>query len=178
MMTETEMKVKRVSGCHELNLTPKLVQLCEENMELVPLPEYTSDELTFAKKLQETVEKERLNTDMEITGSKLMANKILKAGKMGNKASAGSTDAGDVSMIMPMQFFNVACWPLGCALHSWQTTSAAGSTLGHKGMMYAAQVLSGIMFDLYSSEELFGQVVESFNEVKKEYICPLDQPMK
>ena len=54
----------------------------------------------------------------------------------------GSTDVGDVSHIVPTIFFKVCCYNLGTNGHTWQATACAGSSIGMKGMLFAARVLA------------------------------------
>ena len=58
---------------------------------------------------------------------------------MNSVVVSGSSDSGDVSWIMPMNLFLTATWPLELPAHSWQATSASGSSMGMKGMIYAAK---------------------------------------
>ena len=55
---------------------------------------------------------------------------------------SGSTDVGDVGYATPTVMFNVATACLGNVGHSWQNTAFAGSEIGRKGMLRAAEVLT------------------------------------
>ena len=80
-----------------------------------------------------------------------------------------SSDSGDVSHIMPMCVFSTSCWPAGIAPHSWQATASAGSTLGEKGALCAAQVIAGIAYDLYNKQEAREAILKEFQEKKDDY---------
>ena len=88
---------------------------------------------------------------------------------------AGSSDSGDVSWIMPMNLFLTATWPLGVPAHTWQATSASGSSLGVKGMLYAAKVFTGIAYDLLNDSALVEVAKKEFEERTKnmKYVSPL-----
>ena len=62
----------------------------------------------------------------------------------------GSTDVGDVSWITPLSMLSTACFPTAAPGHSWANTAAAGTTIGHKGMMHAAAIMTLVGIDLYS----------------------------
>jgi len=62
----------------------------------------------------------------------------------------GSTDVGDVSWITPVSMLSTACFPTGAPGHSWANTAAAGTSIGHKGMMHAAKIMALVGIDLYS----------------------------
>ncbi len=68
--------------------------------------------------------------------------------------SKGSTDVGDVSWAAPTTGFSTVCWVPGTPGHSWQATAAGGTTIGRKGMLLAAKVLSATAWDLYSRPQL------------------------
>lgn len=53
-----------------------------------------------------------------------------------------STDAGDVSQVVPSAQFFAATASVGTLLHSWQMTSQVGSTIGDKGALAAASVMA------------------------------------
>jgi aminobenzoyl-glutamate utilization protein B len=55
---------------------------------------------------------------------------------------AASTDAGDVSWVVPMGSFTTATFVPGVAAHTWQAAACAGSTIGRKGMVVAARTLA------------------------------------
>lgn len=80
-----------------------------------------------------------------------------------------STDSGDISYMMPMGLFTTACWPVGVAPHTWQATAANGSSLGEKGAFYAAFVLAGTAYDLYTKPEVLEKIKEEFDEQQTEY---------
>ncbi|MGI5971636.1 MAG: amidohydrolase [Oscillospiraceae bacterium] len=164
LMTETEVSIEKVTGCYELNINPVLCRLTEENLIKAPKPEYTQEELEFAAELQNTVGKR----------PKLMRRDVIPSDSIDITELTGSTDCGDVSYIMPMQFFNAACFPDGLALHTWQSCAAAGSALGKKGMIFAAKVLSGIVFDLVAEPELWREAAEEFKASTPPYVSPLE----
>ncbi len=67
-----------------------------------------------------------------------------------DRVQTGSTDVGDVSWITPVSMLSTACFPTGAPGHSWANTAAAGTSIGHKGMMHAAKIMTLVGIDLYS----------------------------
>ena len=51
---------------------------------------------------------------------------------------------------------------MGVGSHTWQATSASGSGIGMKGMIYAAQVLAGAAWDLMTRPELLAAAKAEF----------------
>ena len=56
--------------------------------------------------------------------------------------SLSSTDAGDVSWVVPTAQINTATFVPGVTAHTWQAAACAGSTIGRKGMRVAAETLA------------------------------------
>jgi aminobenzoyl-glutamate utilization protein B len=53
-----------------------------------------------------------------------------------------SSDAGDVSWVVPTASFTTATFVPGVGAHTWQAAACAGSTIGRKGMLVAARTLA------------------------------------
>lgn len=58
------------------------------------------------------------------------------------KVMPGSTDVADVSWIAPTVQVWATCWAVGVPGHSWGITATGAMSIGHKGMLYAAQALA------------------------------------
>ena len=74
----------------------------------------------------------------------------------------------DVSWFKPFGAFNCATWPIGVFTHTWQATSCAGSSIGFRGMLFAAKVLAGTAYELMSDEALLDKVKAEFKETSKD----------
>lgn len=182
IMTDTEFDVEVISGCYEMLPNKVLFDLTSKNMNEVKLPEYTEEEVNYAKKLQETLDSKSLRIEKNKYLSKENDQGAIFEGVLRDKDSkkvsvAGSSDSGDVSWIMPMNLFLTSTFPLGVVNHSWQATSASGSSLGTKGMMYAARVFTGILYDLLTDTNHVKNAVDEFNTKTQNnpYTSPLDQ---
>ncbi len=66
------------------------------------------------------------------------------------KVQPGSTDVADVSWITPTVQVMTTCWPMGIPGHSWGIVATGAMSIGHKGMLYAAQTLALTAADLFS----------------------------
>jgi len=65
-----------------------------------------------------------------------------------------SSDAGDVSWVVPTASLNAATSVPGTAAHSWQAVAAGGMSIGEKGMLVAAKTLARTAIDLYADPDL------------------------
>lgn len=147
----------------------------------VDLPQHTEEELEFARNIQETLEPKLVEGEIKkfisVEGDEkpYIHQGVLEKDKIDTVVMSGSSDSGDVSWIMPMNFFLTAIWPLGVPAHSWQATSSSGSSLGMKGMLYAAKIFTAIAYDLLNNPSLVEEAKAEFNRrtKKRKYISPL-----
>jgi aminobenzoyl-glutamate utilization protein B len=91
----------------------------------------------------------------------------------------GSTDVGDVAHIVPTSIIWGTTWPLGVPHHSWQATACAGSSVGLKGMVFAAKVLSGCIYDLAQNASIVEEAKKEFAlKMEKKTYRPLEDLLK
>ena len=60
----------------------------------------------------------------------------------------GSTDVADVSWNTPTGVFVMPTLPLGVGLHTWPVTACGGMSIGLKGALAAAAVMTATGYDL------------------------------
>ena len=180
LMTETRVEHQILGGCYHLLPNQVLHELTYKNMTEIDPPSYTEQELEFARALQESLDPDLVEGEihkfMTDTGDKPYIHQgVLDQEQARSVIVSGSSDSGDVSWIMPMNLFLTAAWPLGVPAHSWQATAASGSTLGTKGMHYAAEILLGIAYDLLNDPALVETAQAEFKERTKnaKYVSPL-----
>jgi aminobenzoyl-glutamate utilization protein B len=92
-----------------------------------------------------------------------------------DRVQTGSTDVGDVSWITPLSMLSTACFPTAAPGHSWANAAAAGTSIGHKGMMHAARIMALAGIDLYSDPVHLERARREFAErtTGKPYRSPL-----
>ena len=189
LMTGTEYTRKQIDGTASNVTNETLEQLLHDNMQAVSLPEYTADEWRLAEDIKKTYVNDKL------PGADTEDNKKLKAfikektddGKRAindfvvpyypsTHFSPGSTDVGDVSWLTPTAQFTAVTWASGSPGHSWQNVSLGKSSIGYKGLLYAAKVLAASCADLMENEELLNKAKAEFKEAAAEgYDCPLEK---
>jgi aminobenzoyl-glutamate utilization protein B len=81
---------------------------------------------------------------------------------------AGSTDVGDVSWYIPLGEFGTACHVIGSPGHSWQNVATSGMSIGHKGMIKAAQIICLTALEFMSNPQLIEKAREEFNDTFKD----------
>ena len=80
-----------------------------------------------------------------------------------------------MSQITPTGQVLTTCWPLGTPPHSWQTVASSGSSIGFKGMLFAAKALSLAALDLMTKPDLLAAAQAEFeaDQQGKPYVSPL-----
>lgn len=188
LMTETSFDRIFVDGTANTLPNPPLEACLYANMQAVPLPGYSESEREFAVALRKTYAAEGLpglgaQHDPAIAeevralsgnGTKPL-NDFLLPYYSGEDFSPGSTDVGDVSWLTPTAQFTALCFPAGAPGHSWQNVSCGGSSIGDKGLLWAAQVLCGAAADLFSDPAILEAARADFRRrtAQRGYICPI-----
>ncbi|MBT1701894.1 amidohydrolase [Chryseosolibacter indicus] len=151
--TGTKAEFEIIGGTHDLLINKTLAEIMQKNLEKVGGIQYTSEENTFAKKLQES---------FNFTAPPIEdANKISPL-KTESDAGGGSTDVGDVSYTVPTVGVRTATWVPGTPAHSWQAVACGGTEIGTKGMIVAAKVMAQTGIDLFTDPAIIVKAKEEF----------------
>ena len=189
LMTGTTFERIFVDGTANAVPNTTLEEVMYSNMGYVPMPEYTDDELAFAAELDATcppsyeVPGTGAQFDIAIREKvwelsehgKKSLNDFLMPFYSGNEFEPGSSDVGDVSWQTPAAQFNTVCFTAHSPGHSWQNVSCGASTIGDKGMLYAAKVLACSAADLFENTSLIEKARAEFTARLggEEYMCPI-----
>ena len=187
LMTGTTVTSRQIDGTANTLSNSILEQLLYDNLTAAPLPEYTEDEIVFAKQLKATFIPSGLPGQLS-EDNPMVRKFVMEATNNGSAAlnnfvipyvpssafSPGSTDVGDVSWLTPTAQFNAVTWPSGSPGHSWQNVSCGKTSIAHKGLLLAAKALAGAAADLMASPALLAQAREEFSITAAEgYDCPI-----
>ena len=136
----------------------------------LPPPAFTSEELQFAAQLQAALRPEAVKAEQAIYGRKEIMHTAVASRDIGKKLyMKASSDSGDVSYMMPMNLFTVACWPFGVAPHTWQASACAGNTIGEKGTLYAAKVIAATGYELLTNPAKTQEIIAEFKAANVDY---------
>ena len=187
LMTGTTHEVELAKAIFNLLPNRTLAELVIANMREVGAPEYTEEELEFARKIGETVSKWA-----KIGGLKAynvpnwekyvdvdLATDILDPWDEG-KVMPGSTDVSDVSWNTPTTEFYTAGSVLGSPGHSWRTVATSGMSIGHKSLIFAAKTMAGTALDLVTDADLLRKAQDEHRKrlAGKKYKSPLPPDAK
>jgi aminobenzoyl-glutamate utilization protein B len=164
MATQTKVIAVDYYGMYDLLPNTPLAERMQEHLQLVGLPEYTEEEMTFASELQKSA-------GLEQTG---MTKEIKPIPQ--EPTTGGSTDVGDVSWQVPTMGVLMPTVPEGIAMHSWMATASHGTSIGVKGAVSAAKVLALTGIDLLVDPDLLEAAKSDFEKRTEgfEYKSPID----
>lgn len=132
-MTGTRVEIERVTCNKEMKPNRTLAEVFYEEMQKVPVPEYTKEELAFAERITENAGLEKEDPAELFSGLESLEEKPVPL--------AIGTDVSDVSHTVPTVMLSAACMCKGTPLHHWAATAQAGMSIGQKGMLYAAECM-------------------------------------
>lgn len=184
LMTETTFDITFLTGCYNTIQNDVIAEVLHESLQEVGTPQWDEADLEFAKKIvagyepghyEKAVARFKAQYGVDLSGKYL--NDVIVYDKDKTKVSAGSTDVGDVSWVVPNAQFNVACSVIGTPGHSWQFCATSGMSIGHKGMLVAAKVFALASLRFLQDAELIAQAKAAFAEDTKgsPYVCPLPE---
>ncbi len=170
-MTETSVDIELDAGCCEMLSNSAFASLTQRNFEEIPRSEYSDDEISFARELQNSVSEEILKKDKAgYSQDGPMFEGVASLDQWKSTPLNASSDVGDISMVMPMCMFATACWPIGVAPHTWQATASGGSFIGKKGALLAAKVIAGVAYDLLTDAKIGEEIKAEFESKRpKDY---------
>ena len=182
LMTETTLKVEFIMGLSNLTPNKTIAEVITGNMKEIGAPQHSSEELKFAKKINANLDRQVKIDDMkrqkvptwERYADIEMADDVLDPfGE--DYCSAGSTDVGDVSWVVPAVEYNTATYPLGSPAHSWQWVACGAMGLGHKSLIFSSKVTAGTTLDLLTKPELVKMAKEEHMKrlAGKKYVSPI-----
>jgi aminobenzoyl-glutamate utilization protein B len=135
-----------------------LSELVDRNLRHVGGVTYTPEETAFAENLRKT-----------FTGTLAPLGSQEKIVKPEDGVDSFSTDAGDVSWVVPMSQLFAATFVPGTSLHTWQSAATAGMSIGRKGMVVAAKTLALSAMDLFADPANVRAARESFEKRRAGY---------
>lgn len=165
MMTETNVDISLEGGCCEMRRNTAFADLTYSNMRALTPLQYTREELEFAQALQKTIEPAQVEEAMQkysIEKRTALHKDVLQRNAWEKAPLTCSSDSGDISQIMPMNLFTTACWPLGCAAHTWQAASGSACAAGANGLLLAMKTLAVVGCDVLSQPKLLAEIRREF----------------
>ena len=141
-MTKTKLALQIDTDCHEVIPNRPLAELAYANLVRIGPPQFTDEEMTFARRLQAPLVDEYGTQFEDAIETRVRRIPLVP------DPTRGSTDVGDISWRVPTGGLRTACMAAGSPGHSWQNVAAIGSSIGEKGIIYASKALAITALDL------------------------------
>jgi aminobenzoyl-glutamate utilization protein B len=117
-------------------------------MEKIGPPKFSDEEILFARRLQQPL-REQFQLEFPDALDEQVYRWTADA-----EPNRGSTDVGDISWHVPTGGIRTTCFVAGAPGHSWQNVACIGSSIGEKGVLYAARTLAVTALDLLENPAL------------------------
>jgi len=188
LMTGTRLDISYQGGVSNYLPNAVLNQVLYKNMEEIGPPKFDQADIAFAKEITKSLTPDDLKTELDQLirrgmsrneAGRQMAGKVLAdfivPYKPLDAVHPGSSDMGDVSLVVPTTCFNGATLALGTPGHSWQTVSQSASSIAHKGVIAAGQYMAATAIDLFNDPETVEKAKVQHQEdmAGETYVCPL-----
>ena len=186
-MARTTHEVEFLTGCYNTLPNAALCALIVENMREVGAPVHSEEELEFADKLGESIDRDKkLNAlrKSNVPGWRKLADvhfdERVHDDYGEGMVNAGSSDVADVSWVTPTIEFNTAARALGTPGHSWQYVAQSGMSIGHKSLIFASKVIATAGLDLLTKPDVLKKVRDEWQEqlVGRTYKPPIPMDLK
>ncbi|AFM26145.1 amidohydrolase [Desulfomonile tiedjei] len=181
LMAGTKVEARLLTACHDCLLNTSLNRHLSDSMQCVASPVWSEEELRFARELTQGFDANQRMRQISIFTRDNLEGHMLHSDVLPLNDThillPGSTDVSDVSWIVPTGQIMTACYPIGIPPHSWQLTASVSTSIGHKGMLYAAKVLVKAASELIREAGLLARVKAEHlkNTSEKKYVCALPE---
>jgi aminobenzoyl-glutamate utilization protein B len=139
----SETRMEFVQGTNYADTLPNdaLAEVLGRAMQKAGGYQFTAQESAFAAEIQKTLEAppRRAGGPEDVHVSKA------------ESVGMASSDAGDVSWVVPTGSMTTATFVPGVGAHTWQAAACAGTTIGRKGMVVAARTLALAGVELFEN---------------------------
>ena len=168
LATGTELaEIRCLTAIHQRHANKAAAELFQKNIELAGMPEWSEEEQEFAKSLQRNLGKEE--TDMpEKVDSLKTPSEVFTGG--------GSSDVGDVTLIVPTATINFPGGIPGMIGHHWSCVASNYGSTAWKGLNAGAKAMAASATDLLIRPEELEKLKTEFEAYSKEHPYKLFLP--
>jgi aminobenzoyl-glutamate utilization protein B len=150
--------IRVLTAVHQVHSNKGMAETIRRNIELVGMPEWTESEHNFAKSLQKEL-------GAKETGYPVKINPWSEPSTV--QVGGGSTDVGEVTMIVPTATLNFPGEVPGAIGHHWSTVTGGFGSAAWKGLNAGAKVMAATALDLMTDKKLLEGIKNEFAETSK-----------
>jgi len=156
LMTGTTVTHRVLGQAAPRNFSRPIAELVGKHIEAVGLPEWSENDIAFARAIQLEVGSRPTGLPTEVTGVR---------GPPAQASSGGSDDIGDISWVTPTVTLNYPSNVPGLAGHHWSSAMTMATPIAHKGVVAGARVLARSGLELFLRPQAIAEAREYFENV-------------
>jgi aminobenzoyl-glutamate utilization protein B len=156
LKTGTTMEMEPFGAAWPSLANKPIAEAIQKNIELVGMPDWTDDEIKFAKEVQKSIGVKEMGLSTAVTP--------LRA----DTQNTSSNDIGDYTWNVPMGSLRFPSAIPGVQAHHWTAGIAPTTSIAHKGAVVGAKVMAASILDLLTSAELRAAAKKQFENDTKE----------
>jgi aminobenzoyl-glutamate utilization protein B len=149
-----------LTAVHQRHSNKGMAEAIQRNIELIGLPEWSDTENTFAKSLQKEI-------GAKETGYPRKIKPLEKPSDV--EVGGGSSDVGEVTLIVPTATLNFPGGVPGEIAHHWSTVASGYGSAAWKGLNTGAKVMAATAMDLLTRPALLVDIKNEFAEYSKSH---------
>ena len=186
LMSGTSCEVEFLTACSELLANEAISDIMLDAMERLGGPAFSDEEEAFARSLQASLDTEAIDAARDdalrlaATGTTaddigdVLCRSVIRPSET-HRTRYGSTEVGDVSQITPTGNALACTMPIGLPGHSWQVVAASGSSVGFRGMDFAARTMALTGLELITNPDALRAARDEFVRCTagRRYVSPL-----
>ena len=185
-MTETQMNYEITMAFSDYSSNSVLAKVASDCLKELGAPEWDDEDYKLAKQflrsydkmhqegIRTSIAEELGDDDLDDLLDKPLHSGVIEYDKTKGRFMGGSSDVGDVGYATPTAEIHVATACLGNIGHTWQMAGQAGSRIGHKGMLRAAEAIAlSCVRTMEQPEVMKAARAEYIKKSGGKYECPL-----
>jgi aminobenzoyl-glutamate utilization protein B len=153
-------EVRVLAATHQAHHNQALARVLDENIRLVGMPKWSSEENDFAIRFQTALGAPAKGMPTEV-GRLSLPEKEFSGGS--------SSDHGDVTLVVPTATVRFPGKVPGVSGHHWTTVACGFGPAAHKGLNAGAKAMAGSAIDLLTRPELLRAVQAEFAAYSKKH---------
>lgn len=153
------IKVKRAMHQFLPNVTAS--KIIQANMEQLGPIQYNREDIDFSMAMLKHIGSETHTIRDTVMSFSESPRRISRYGY--------ASDIGEASWIAPEVYFVVKSLPYGISMHSWQNAAFTAHSIGHKGMLHAAKLMSMTIIDYVLNKKLQDDIRAEFHQKTADY---------
>jgi aminobenzoyl-glutamate utilization protein B len=160
-MTDTTVTSRVLGTAWPGHFNIPVAQAMYENIKKVGLPQWSDDDVRFAKAFQAEMKQPVVGLE-----TKIPEMRQPRPGPQPEPTGGPSDDIGDVSWVVPTVTLSYPANMPGGPGHNWANAIAMATPIAHKGVVAGAKVQAMTILDLLTKPELVKSAWDYFNNVQ------------